>query len=119
MLDIEVRAKWSASVLLTLPILIMPSLDQIVSSCCCLPVVVYLLFTYCLLVVYLYTSGWSGVARSGRGNVSAWQSQENAVSTNQKVRIRICLFTQLFTQLFTKILSLVKDSFTGIPGVHF
>ena len=51
MLDIEVRAKWSASILLTLPILVMPTLDQQVM---CHDYISVCLFVYIFVCLFVY-----------------------------------------------------------------
>ena len=76
MLDIEVRAKWSASILLTLPILVMPTLDQQVPLIC--------LFV-CLFVVCLLFSGWRGLLLSGARSVPVYRYQGTVVWTTLKV----------------------------------
>ena len=68
MLDIEVRAKWSASILLTLPILVMPTLDQQV-----IPICLFICLFVCLFVCLF--SGWIGAPLSGARSVPVCRCQ--------------------------------------------
>ena len=89
MLDIEVRAKWSASILLTLPILVMPTLDQQVMCHDYISVCLFVYIFVCCLFVYLFVclfSGWKGVLLSGARSVPVYRCWVNVARTTHRVR---------------------------------